>query len=109
MCVSQLCRERLEREERERNEVEEKAQQAQREAEWVSFYHFKPLLFYYLPLPQQAQLEAVQAEEREMLETKSLPLRNYLMRHVLPTVTQGLIEVSKTKPEDPVDYLVCVL
>ena len=58
------------------------------------------------PHTQQAQLEAVQAEEREMLETKSLPLRNYLMRHVLPTVTQGLIEVSKAKPEDPVDYLV---
>ena len=57
-------------------------------------------------LLQQAQLELVQAEEREMLEAKSLPLRNYLMRHVLPTVTQGLIEVCKAKPEDPVDYLV---
>ena len=67
------------------------------------------LPFFYISTAQQAQLEAVQAEEREMLETKSLPLRNYLMRHVLPTVTQGLIEVSKTKPEDPVDYLVCVL
>ena len=57
---------------------------------------------------QQAQLELVQAEEREMLEAKSLPLRNYLMRHVLPTVTQGLIEVCKSKPDDPVDYLVCM-
>ena len=57
---------------------------------------------------QQAQLELVQAEEREMLEAKSLPLRNYLMRHVLPTVTQGLIEVCKAKPDDPVDYLVCM-
>ena len=41
-----------------------------------------------------------------MLEAKSLPLRNYLMRHVMPTLTQGLIEVCKTKPQDPVDYLV---
>ena len=41
-----------------------------------------------------------------MLEAKTLPLRNYLMCHVMPTVTQGLIEVCKTKPEDPVDYLV---
>ena len=48
----------------------------------------------------------MQAEEKEMLEAKTLPLRNYLMRHVMPTVTQGLIEVCKTKPEDPVDYLV---
>ena len=48
----------------------------------------------------------MQAEEKEMLEAKTLPLRNYLMCHVMPTVTQGLIEVCKTKPEDPVDYLV---
>ncbi|CAI8007081.1 Adenylate kinase 7 [Geodia barretti] len=82
-----MRRERGEKEDRERNEAEEKAQRAKREAEW------------------QAQLELVQAEEREMLEAKSLPLRNYLMRHVLPTVTQGLIEVCKAKPDDPVDYL----
>ena len=55
---------------------------------------------------QKKQLELVQAEEKEMLEAKTLPLRNYLMCHVMPTITQGLIEVCKTKPEDPVDYLV---
>ena len=41
-----------------------------------------------------------------MLDTQSIPLRNYLMRHVMPTLTQGLIEVCKVKPDDPVDYLV---
>ena len=51
----------------------------------------------------------MQAEEKEMLEAKTLPLRNYLMCHVMPTVTQGLIEVCKTKPEDPVDYLVGIM
>ena len=56
---------------------------------------------------QRDQLQDVQTEEREMLEAKSLPLQNYLMRHVMPTLTQGLIEVCKTKPQDPVDYLVC--
>lgn len=56
---------------------------------------------------QHKQLQDVQTEEREMLEAKSLPLQNYLMRHVMPTLTQGLIEVCKTKPQDPVDYLVC--
>lgn len=45
-------------------------------------------------------------EEQEMLETQSIPLRNYLMRHVMPTLTQGLIEVCKVKPDDAVDYLV---
>ena len=45
-------------------------------------------------------------EEQEMLETQSIPLRNYLMQHVMPTLTEGLIEVCKVKPEDAIDYLV---
>lgn len=43
-----------------------------------------------------------------MLETHSIPLRNYLMRHVMPTLTEGLVEVCKVRPIDPVDYLVSV-
>ena len=27
------------------------------------------------------------------------------MQNVIPTLTEGLIEVCKLKPEDPVDYL----
>jgi adenylate kinase len=41
----------------------------------------------------------------EYLETQSVPLRNYLMTHVMPTLTKGLIECCKAKPEDPIDYL----
>ena len=48
-------------------------------------------------------------EEQERLETQSIPLRNYLMQHVMPTLTEGLIEVSKVKPEDAIDYLVSSL
>lgn len=55
---------------------------------------------------QEAQLKLVQKEEKEQLEAKSLPLRNYLLRHVMPTLTKGLVETCKIKPEDPVDYLV---
>ncbi len=55
---------------------------------------------------QATQLAKVQAEEKEMLETQSVPLRNYLMQHVMPTLTEGLIEVCKVKPDDAVDYLV---
>ena len=55
---------------------------------------------------QNAQLAQVRHEEQEMLETQSIPLRNYLMKHVMPTLTQGLIEVCKVKPDDSVDYLV---
>jgi adenylate kinase len=47
----------------------------------------------------------VQQQEQELLEVRSVPLRNYLMQNVIPTLTEGLIEVCKLKPEDPVDYL----
>lgn len=55
---------------------------------------------------QSEQLAKVKQEEQEMLETQSIPLRNYLMKHVMPTLTQGLIEVCKVRPDDAVDYLV---
>lgn len=35
-----------------------------------------------------------------------MPLRNYLMQHVMPTLTEGLIEACKIKPDDPIDFLV---
>lgn len=57
---------------------------------------------------QGAQLELVLKEEKEMLETRSLPLRNYLMQHIMPTLTEGLIEACKIKPDDPVDYIVSI-
>ena len=44
-------------------------------------------------------------QESELLEVRSIPLRNYLMANVIPTLTEGLIEVCKVKPEDPVDYI----
>ena len=47
----------------------------------------------------------VKQQEHELLEVRSIPLRNYLMQNVIPTLTEGLIEVCKLKPEDPVDYL----
>ena len=48
-------------------------------------------------------------QEAELLEVRSIPLRNYLMQNVIPTLTEGLIEVCKLKPEDPVDYLAAYL
>ena len=49
--------------------------------------------------------EEVRKQEQDVLQTQSLPLRNYLLKHVIPTLTAGLIEVAKTRPEDPVDFL----
>ncbi len=52
-----------------------------------------------------ARLKEIRKQEEDVLETQSIPLRNYLMKHVMPTLTAGLIEVSKVRPDDPVDYL----
>jgi adenylate kinase len=50
-------------------------------------------------------LGKLQEQERELLEVQSLPFRKYLMDHVMPTLTKGLIEVATVRPEDPIDYL----
>ncbi|XP_066883909.1 adenylate kinase 7 isoform X5 [Kogia breviceps] len=54
---------------------------------------------------QSKRLEEVKREEKELLEAQSIPLRNYLMTHVMPTLMQGLNECCKIRPDDPVDFL----
>lgn len=44
-------------------------------------------------------------QEKQLLEQYSLPLRQYMATYVTPTLTEGLLEVCKVMPEDPVDYL----
>ncbi|KAG7203649.1 hypothetical protein KM043_013684 [Ampulex compressa] len=50
-------------------------------------------------------MEKLKQEEEERLCVMGEPLRHYLMKHVFPTLTQGLIEVAKLRPDDPVDFL----
>ncbi|KAJ3277144.1 Adenylate kinase 7 [Terramyces sp. JEL0728] len=52
-----------------------------------------------------AKLEQVRKQEQEVLEIQSEPLRNYLVKYIMPTLTAGLVEVAKVRPEDPIDYL----
>ena len=54
---------------------------------------------------QTARLEEVKQEEFEQLETQSIPLRNYLVKNVMPTLTQALIDCCKVRPDDAIDYL----
>lgn len=42
----------------------------------------------------------------ELLEARSLPLRNYLMKYVVPSLTDAILDCCKIKVEDPVDFLV---
>ncbi|XP_055144225.1 adenylate kinase 7 isoform X5 [Symphalangus syndactylus] len=82
-----LAREGAEEAEREHQEAVEMAEKIARWEEW------------------NKQLEEVKREERELLEAQSIPLRNYLMTYVMPTLIQGLNECCNVRPEDPVDFL----
>ncbi|XP_020618857.1 adenylate kinase 7-like [Orbicella faveolata] len=82
-----LEKERKAREEREKRDAEEAAERQRREEEW------------------RVRLSEVKRQEQELLENQSIPLRNYLMKHVMPTLAQGLIECCKMRPDDPVDFV----
>ena len=66
-------RQREEREERERDEQEAANDRMKKQKEWA------------------AKLEQIKRDEFQMLDTQSAPLRNYLMTHVMPTLTKALI------------------
>mmetsp|Transcript_38126 Transcript_38126/g.89864 ORF Transcript_38126/g.89864 Transcript_38126/m.89864 type:complete len:721 (+) Transcript_38126:162-2324(+) len=51
------------------------------------------------------KLARLQEEEREALLLRSQPMRKYLMENVLPSLTKGLQEVAKLRPDDPIDAL----
>ncbi|KAJ3118573.1 Adenylate kinase 7 [Phlyctochytrium bullatum] len=68
-------------EERIRREKEEAERQSKAIAEW------------------NARMEDIKRQEQEVLEAQSVPLRNYLMKFVMPTLTSALIEVCKIRPE----------
>ncbi|KAJ8331256.1 hypothetical protein O5D80_000811 [Batrachochytrium dendrobatidis] len=79
--------EALAAEERSAREKEESERHAKAKLEW------------------NMRLEEVRKQEKEVLEAQSLPLRNYLMKYIMPTLTAGLIEIAKIRPDDPVDSL----
>ncbi|XP_051578141.1 adenylate kinase 7 [Myxocyprinus asiaticus] len=82
-----LKEQEAQRAEIERREEEEAQQRAQSWEEWSN------------------QLEEVRTQEHDLLESQSVPHRNYLMRAVMPTLTQGLIECCRIRPDDPIDFL----
>ncbi|KAF7656295.1 hypothetical protein LDENG_00043930 [Lucifuga dentata] len=50
-------------------------------------------------------LSEVKKQESELQEARCLPLRNYLMKHVMPSLTEAMLDCCKFKPDDPVDFL----
>uniref|UniRef100_A0A8C4UY88 Adenylate kinase 7 n=1 Tax=Falco tinnunculus TaxID=100819 RepID=A0A8C4UY88_FALTI len=86
-----LVREAQEKAERKRKEAEERAERMANWEEW------------------NKHMEEVKRQEQELLEAQSMPLRNYLMKNVMPTLMQGITECCRIRPDDPVDFLVSKL
>ena len=51
------------------------------------------------------KLEKIREQERDLLDKRSQPIRQYLMDNVVPHLTEGLINLCKAVPEDPTDFL----
>lgn len=66
-------REREEREEREREEFELANERKRKQQEWTQ------------------KFEQIHDEQNLIINTQTVPLRNYLMKHVMPTLTKALI------------------
>uniref|UniRef100_A0A3P8UR02 Adenylate kinase 7a n=1 Tax=Cynoglossus semilaevis TaxID=244447 RepID=A0A3P8UR02_CYNSE len=53
----------------------------------------------------QKNLAELEKQEEELLEARSLPLRNYLVEYVMPSLSEAMVDCCAVKPEDPVDFL----
>lgn len=54
---------------------------------------------------EEQKLAEIAENEAQLLGARSVPLRQYLLNYVVPTVSDGLTEICRVMPEDPVDYL----
>ncbi|RTG85495.1 adenylate kinase [Schistosoma bovis] len=49
--------------------------------------------------------EALEKEEKDLLNKESEPLRAYLRKHIMPVLAKGLTECVRKRPDDPLDFL----
>jgi len=45
-------------------------------------------------------------KERELLESRSQPMRKYLMDKIIPYLAEGVLKICEKQPEDPIRYLI---
>jgi adenylate kinase len=53
----------------------------------------------------EERLVSVMAHMKELEDCDDLNMRQFLMKYIIPLLTEGMIEVWKVGPLDPVDYL----
>ena len=54
---------------------------------------------------QQQRLVQIKKHMAELNEAKTLNMRQFLMKAIIPVLTEGMIDVYRVSPTDPVDYL----
>mmetsp|Transcript_17947 Transcript_17947/g.41872 ORF Transcript_17947/g.41872 Transcript_17947/m.41872 type:complete len:793 (+) Transcript_17947:107-2485(+) len=54
---------------------------------------------------QAERLKVIEQHIEKRQEVEGMPLRDFLMKYAVTHLTEGLIEMCKVLPEDPVDYL----
>jgi len=55
------------------------------------------------------RLRLIAEHEEQQRQLHELPLREYIMRFIVPNLTEGLSDICKVLPDNPVDYLATYL
>jgi len=84
-------------EERQANELKGKDEEASKTAE-----DDKKLA---LERKSVSRLSSVASHMKELESADELNMRQYAMKYIIPLLTEGMIDVWKVGPLDPVDYL----
>lgn len=53
----------------------------------------------------KGRMDQLRDEQKEVLDSKSQPIRQYLLDNLVPILTDGMLDVCKRQPQDPVDSL----
>lgn len=53
----------------------------------------------------EERLKSIREHMKDLESCDKLNQRQFLMKYIIPVLTEGMIEVCKVGPIDPVDYL----
>lgn len=56
--------------------------------------------------PGQLDLKKLFKQEEKMFEERLVQIKQYLADNLMPEITEGIIEISRVKPEKPIDFLI---
>ncbi|CAH8289459.1 unnamed protein product, partial [Schistosoma turkestanicum] len=50
-------------------------------------------------------LSLLNTQNYQYVEARSLPMRHYLMKYIMPELSNALLECSEIRPDDPIDFV----